>query len=291
MSSKGQDTRLKDPNRAVQEATSTNLEEFADFFQASSSGHGSSRIQCLTHDTKKALVQTTKGLAALSKHLINIANFSYVLTREIQSDRIEGEFGVYRQSTGANALMTVGDVSSASKKRLARHAATFLMSINTEEDSKAHECVGPINIEDAASLKISLTSSEQSACTYVAGWLESKSPELQLDEDEPLVTNEAKCFIEEVSRGSLTIPHECTQRLVEVGLCFVKKARHRACCTKRLSKILTTMATFYKLDVVTNCQKLMTRLSNVLLHGLHNLEKDQQKVLFQTSIKKARMSD
>ena len=28
--------------------------------------------------------------------------FDYVLLREFQSDRIEGEFGIYRQSTGGN---------------------------------------------------------------------------------------------------------------------------------------------------------------------------------------------
>ena len=68
----------------------------------------------MTHDTKKALVQTTEGLIAVCKHLLNIG-FDYVLLREIQSDRIEGEFSVYRQSTGASAFMTTGDVTYAFK--------------------------------------------------------------------------------------------------------------------------------------------------------------------------------
>ena len=38
--------------------------------------------------------------------------FKYVLLKQIQSDRLEGEFSVYRQSTGANILMSVNDVST-----------------------------------------------------------------------------------------------------------------------------------------------------------------------------------
>ena len=40
------------------------------------------------------------------------------------------------------------------------------------------------------------------------------------------------------------------------------------------------------------CNNMLKRLSNVLLHGLHKLEKDHQKnaKLMQTSVKKARMA-
>ena len=40
------------------------------------------------------------------------------------------------------------------------------------------------------------------------------------------------------------------------------------------------------------CNNMLKRLSNVLLHGLHKLEKDHQKNLrlMQTSVKKARMA-
>ena len=42
-----------------------------------------------------------------------------------------------------------------------------------------------------------------------------------------------------------------------------------------------------------NCDKMFRHLTNVLLNGLHTLEKDQQKnaVRFQTSVKKTRMAD
>lgn len=58
--------------------------------------------------------------------------FKYVLLIDIQSDRIEGEFSVYRQSTGANVFMGVSDVAAAFRKRLARFAVSFLETIEVE---------------------------------------------------------------------------------------------------------------------------------------------------------------
>ena len=200
-----------------------------------------------------------RGLAAVCKYLLNTAGFTYVLLREIQSDRIEGEFGVYRQSTGVNAFMTAGDVSAASKKRLARHAAKFLKSLEFEEEQHNHVCIVSVVIDDASAMEesvssITLSSSEKSSCAYVTGWLEGKCDELVFTDDNPLVTSDVKNFIEEVSRGCLKIPHECTYQLVELGLCFVKKARHRACCCRRLSSVLSTMGYFYNLRNIVTCR-------------------------------------
>ena len=298
VSGKGQDLRMNDPHRAVQDVESTNLQTFVTLFQEATSGHGASRIQCLTHDTKKALVQTMQGLLAVCTYLFRNADFQYVLLREIQSDRLEGEFSVYRQSTGANTFMTTGDVFVACKKRLTRYAASYLQSIEIQPESKEHTCLGTaIVLEDAASIErcvaeVTLTVNEESSAAYVAGWLEMKcSGDVTFSAEEPLVKSEVKEFIETVSRGALTTPHICTLHLVRHGLCFIKKARHRACCRNRLMEILSTMAQFTGINI--DCPKMFRRLANVLLSGLHNLEKDQQRnaVLLQTSVKKARLAN
>ena len=132
VSSKHQEARLNDPHRHVQDLTSTNLSVLSDYhqiFQRAHSGHGKGREHCVTHDTKKALVQTMQGMASICAHLLTQAGFQYVLLRELQSDRIEGEFSVYRQSTGANAFMTSEDVLTACKKRQARYAASYLETL------------------------------------------------------------------------------------------------------------------------------------------------------------------
>eukprot|EP00745_Piridium_sociabile_P001153 TRINITY_DN10714_c0_g2_i1.p1 TRINITY_DN10714_c0_g2~~TRINITY_DN10714_c0_g2_i1.p1 ORF type:complete len:837 (+),score=176.30 TRINITY_DN10714_c0_g2_i1:399-2909(+) len=295
VSKRGLDKRRKDHHRAVQESGSFSLDTFLEVFHEAHSGHGPSRIQCLTHDTKKALVQTMRGLKAVCDYLISSAGFDYVILRELQSDRLEGEFSVYRQSTGSNIFMTAGDVFTASKRRLAQYAASYLQSIELQSEPQKHTCLGDVIAEDADAIEncisgVNLSVNEESSCAYVAGWLESKC-DLTFDEEEPIVTSEVKDFIEIVSRGSLTIPHDCTFQLVRLGLCFVKQARHRTCCRKRLSNILSIMASYKNIDM--DYPRMYSRLSNVLLNGLHNLEKDHQRnaVLVQTSVKRARLAE
>jgi len=297
VSSKGQDIRLRDPSRSVQEENSQNLQSFLDRFKGMSSGHGPKRVQCLTHDTKRALLQTTEGLIAVCHHLYTVG-FKYVLLRELQSDRIEGEFSVYRQSTGANAFMTAGDVFFAFKKRLARYAASFLDFVEKEPPIQVlHSCEFPIDSEDAAFIEnnifdVPLSGPEESAAAYVAGWLEKKcADDLVFDEDEAILDSEAKNFIEEVSRGFLTVPHMNTYELVRAGLCFMNRSKHKACCSHKMIEVLGIIEIFYDLRLPS--KKMFRRLANVLLHGMHNLERDQEKnsSLYQTSIKKARLAN
>ena len=210
----------------------------------------------------------------------------------IQSDRIEGEFGVYRQSTGGNAFMTAGDVSAASKKRLARHAAKFLKSLEFEEEQHNRVCIGSVVIDDASAMEesvssITLSSSEKSSCAYVTGWLEGKCDELVFTDDDPLVTSNVKNFVEEVSRGCLKIPHECTWAL------FRQESTPSRLLLSKTEFCPVHHGIFLQSGEYSDMRKLLWHLSNVILHGLHNLEKDHQKnsVLLQTSIKRARMSD
>ena len=174
VSSKHQEARLNDPHRHVQDYTSTNLSHNHCILQRAPSGHGKGREQCVTYDTKRALVQTMQGLTSICAHLLTRAGFQYVLLRELQSDRIEGEFSVYRQSTDANAFVTSGDVFTASKKRLARYAASYLETLEVTVETMAHACVTTaIDAEEAAFIEDCieplLSIQEESSAAYVAG--------------------------------------------------------------------------------------------------------------------------
>ena len=57
------------------------------------------RMHSLTADTSNALHQTLSGLIALIKYKLDVG-FKYVLPGKDQSDKIEAEFGIYRQSSG-----------------------------------------------------------------------------------------------------------------------------------------------------------------------------------------------
>ncbi|GFO36811.1 hypothetical protein PoB_006331600 [Plakobranchus ocellatus] len=60
--------------------------------QYEASGRGKSRQQCLTHDTKRVLVQTIPTLSANCWHLLTNARFKFVPLRKMHNDRIEAEF-------------------------------------------------------------------------------------------------------------------------------------------------------------------------------------------------------
>ena len=174
VSSKHQETRLNDPHRHVQDHSSTNRSEYHRIFQRAPSGQGKGRKECVTHDTKKAFVQTMQGLTCICEHLLTHAGFQYVLLRELQSDWIEDEFSVFRQSTGANTFVTSGDVLTACKKRLARYAASYLETLEVTVETMAHTCVTTaIDGEDAKFIEDctapSLSIHEVSSAAYVAG--------------------------------------------------------------------------------------------------------------------------
>ena len=126
--------------------------------------------------------------------------------------------------------MTSGDVFAANKKRLAQFSASKLEDLEIDQPPQEHTCLGSgITSEDATlmdsacSTEVQLTDNEECSAAYVAGWLEKKCTEnLGFTEDDELVGGEVRDFIEEVSRGKLTVPHTSTYEIVRLGLNFVK---------------------------------------------------------------------
>ena len=118
---------------------------------------------------------------------------------------------MYRQSTGANAFVTSGDVFTACKKRQARYAVSYVETLEVTVETMAHACVTiAIDAEDAVFIENctepSLSIQEESSAAFVAGWLEKKCEEhLTFNEEDELVSTEIKAFIE-VSRGPRKLP-------------------------------------------------------------------------------------
>ena len=72
------------------------------------------RMHSLIADTSNALHQTLSGLVALIKYKLDVW-FKYVLPGKDQSDRIEAEFGIYRQSSGRNYCISTYQVYNGLK--------------------------------------------------------------------------------------------------------------------------------------------------------------------------------
>ena len=105
-----------------------------------------------------------------------------------------------------------------------------------------------------------------------------------------MMTVKANCFIEEVSRGQLTVPHHSTYEFVRAGLWYLKSSPVQVCCRKKLVAALEMLNNFFNFGSFS--VQFLVRLANVLLNGIHKLDKDTQSksVLYQTSIKKARLT-
>ena len=74
-----------------------------------------SRVRNLTADTSRALYLTLNGLVDMMKVFLSAKKFKYLLMGTIQSDRLEGEFGVLRQLSGGNYYISYEQILSSIK--------------------------------------------------------------------------------------------------------------------------------------------------------------------------------
>lgn len=229
----GESSRFRDPDRSVQEADFTKLQHYLDLFRNAVSGQGANRVCSITHDTKKAMIQTLSGFIGITKYLMN-HGFQYVLLGSLQSDRIEGEFSVYRHSTGSNLFMASSDVISAFKRRLVKFSGSVLNSIEMNTKSTSLHTCAQTTFDEASLVEsafcVELTTFELYSAAYVAGWLEHKCNDLNFEGDDALLNGGPQSFIEEISRGKLTIPHTSTFEVVRAGLSLTKTLKVDVCC-------------------------------------------------------------
>ena len=70
------------------------------------------RMRGFTNHTSNELHLTINGFVDVIKTLLS-SEYTYVLPGKIQSDRVEAEFGIYRQSSGGNFLISAEQVISS----------------------------------------------------------------------------------------------------------------------------------------------------------------------------------
>ena len=131
------------------------------------------RVKMLTADTSEALAMTLRGVVSLTKVLLEL-KLSYVMLGQLQSDRIEGEFGIYRQSAGGNYHISFDQVLNGlrlQRLKLFKKLNFELSSLHTEDECCTsdfteqelecfYECFEKVN---------ALTDVERATATYIAG--------------------------------------------------------------------------------------------------------------------------
>ena len=132
-------------------------------------------MHSLTADTSNALRQTLSALVALIKYKLDVG-FKYVLPGKDQSDRIEAEFGIYRQSSGGNYCISTYQVYNGLKLQRIK------LYHQLERSEKLHigvsdQCCENLkaNIEDldildsCFQISLQLSSLEKSTLYYISG--------------------------------------------------------------------------------------------------------------------------
>ena len=107
---------------------------------------------CLTSDTSSALVVTIRGLVSLAGELLQHRDLKYVIFRDYQSDRLEGEFGAFRQLNGGNYYMSADHVCNALKLQRIKLFSKIDV-IDTVWHSESACCLKPLSDEELRGAK------------------------------------------------------------------------------------------------------------------------------------------
>ena len=133
---------------------------------------------CLTSETSNALSMSIKGLVSLAGLLLQ-HGLKYVMFRHFQSDRLEGEFGVFRQLNGGNYYMSADHVCNALKlQRIKLFSRIDVFDIAWHTESNC--CSTPLSEEGLESLNDCFQLTNNSTVYYAAGYISHKE---NLDKD------------------------------------------------------------------------------------------------------------
>ena len=213
------------------------LEKMATSLKLMDSSKKGKRIRCLTHETSEAWHVSLHGLVGVTKNLLK-NGVKYVCPGKVQSDRLEGEFGVIRQSSGGNYLISVEQVlSSLSLRRLKLY---HKLEVDPDLLSSAENfcCKGSLEdkdhdlelLDDCFSEASNLTEAEISTLYYISGYVTYKE-DLETASGNLADLPPGSEFTNMLSRGKLKHPSSDLYDLSKYLYSFFK-TREPKCCTK-----------------------------------------------------------
>jgi len=192
----------------------------------------SGRQHGLTSETSNALHQTLNGLTCLVKCLLD-AGFQYVLPGKIQSDRLEGEFGIYRQSSGGNFHISTYQVYNGLKLQRIKLFNQLELPDKLRISGVSDCCKGMISSEEDQEIMDScfeistkLTEIEKSSLYYISGYVAFKEG---CSISAPRSMNDTSEFIDKLNRGCLGYPPPELYDLSQYLYSFFK-TKEKKCC-------------------------------------------------------------
>ena len=228
--------RLNDPDR--EKITDPNdprpdfLLKMATMFKEMDNSIRGQRVEGLTGETANALHQTLVGFVDLIKTL---HDYKYVLPGKISSDRIEGEFGISRQSSGGNYLISAEQVINS--LQLQRIKLFSKLNIHIEDDNIDNDCCSLDLKESESDLELIEKSFEGASAlnttekSILCGYVAHKEEIVCVDENEQASLPPESEFTIKLYRGKLKLPPINLYDLGQYYYAFFK-ARNPECCTK-----------------------------------------------------------
>lgn len=251
------------------------------------------RMKSLTSATKNAFSQTLRGLAAMGKHLLNDTACKFVLFGMFQTDKVESEFGIYRQLSGGNYFISYEQIlSSAHLRRLELFSKLDIDDLpmnstphccNSEFSDQELECL------DAAVIKADkVTLSERSALFYICGYVTFKEKLSNCSESTVSFYSDSDSeFVHLVNRGKLSFPSSSLFQFSLIAYAFFSSISN-PCCANRITSALLFLneCLFFELTSsnavcrrLTNCfmKGFVVRSKDILTHEHHKKLSDRRK--------------
>lgn len=288
--------RTNDPDRKPYSDKGDNrleyIEKVAVSFKLMDSSIKGVRKHGLTSETSNALHQTMTGLVSLIKCLIDVG-FKYVLSGKIQSDRLEGEFGVYRQTSGGNFHISTYQVYNGLKLQRIKLFNQLELSDKLQSSGISECCKGVAHSEDdqeiidsCFQISTTLTEIEKSALYYISGYVAFKEG-CCLDST-PVITNANSEFLDRVSRGALGHPPGELFDLSQYLYAFFK-TREKKCCPQVFLDAYKVIYEFSALDI-QNIDSKLRRFNNCFIKAFAKDINDKLKHADPKCIKQGRIS-
>ena len=199
--------RLDDPDR--QTFTDPNVSrldfllQMATMFKQMDNSVRGQRIKGLTSETSNALHRTLVGIVDLIRTLLN-QGYAYVLPGKFSSDRIEGEFGICRKSSGGKFLISAEQVFNSLNKlfsKLDMYVENDDVIDDLKDSESDHELIASC-FEEASTLNVT----EKSTLYYICGYVAKKEGIVCTDAGDVVSLPPESEYTLILSHGKLKLP-------------------------------------------------------------------------------------
>ena len=285
--------RNREPFKSLEDERYKFISDMADRFKEMdvSLSKYPGRIMCLTVDTSNAIYVTLKGIVALIKLLLT-KGFSYVLPGTFQSDRLEGEFGIYRQSSGGCYYISVQQIiNSLALQRIKLFEKLEIESKNAHVEDDC--CTASLNeeevemLDDCFELASKLSETEKSNLYYISGYVAAKEKLSITMDNVPENQHPYSEFTTLLSRGKLAYPPTELFDLSCVLFAYYKEVDKS--CVKHLMVAFQLIYESCHLEYEAE-DRILRRFVNSYSKAFSNQQSDGIRAANRNSIKRKRLN-